>query len=80
MDQPMHPVDRAVWWMEYLIRHPNPEDTMKSPGSELSWWQYFLIDVFVFLVIIIVAFFTTMKFLIKLFCCRKRNGGKSKKE
>ena len=80
MDQPMHPVDRAVWWMEYLIRHPNSEDTMRSPGAEISWWQYFLIDVFTFLVIISVAFLTIIKLLIKFCCCRKRHGGKSKKD
>ena len=43
MDQPLHPVDRATWWMEYVLRHPGKG--MKSPAQELHWWQYFLLDV-----------------------------------
>jgi len=44
MDQPQHPMDRIIWWMEYLLRHPhNPG--MVSPTHDLWWFQYFLLDV-----------------------------------
>ena len=80
MDQPMHPVDRAAWWMEYLIRHPNPDDAMRSPALELVWWQYLLIDVFIFLFIIVISFIIVVKFLYKFFCCRNKKSIKPKKE
>eukprot|EP00092_Neocalanus_flemingeri_P002760 GFUD01002955.1.p1 GENE.GFUD01002955.1~~GFUD01002955.1.p1 ORF type:complete len:304 (-),score=87.42 GFUD01002955.1:387-1265(-) len=44
MDQPQHPLDRAVWWMEYLLRHPH-NTGMVSPAHKLYWFQYFLLDV-----------------------------------
>merc|ERR1712184_216189 len=44
MDQPQHPLERAVWWLEYLLRHPhNPG--MRPVTHNLGWPQYFLLDV-----------------------------------
>ena len=80
MDQPMHPVDRAAWWMEYLIRHPNSEDSMRNPVLDLSWWQYFLIDVIIFFAIVVLILTIIIKFAIKLCCCRGGTNRKSKKE
>ena len=61
MDQPQHPLDRAAWWMEYLLRHPhNPG--MRSPAQKLYWFQYFLLDVIcVFLVAFIILFLALRK-------------------
>ena len=44
MDQPQHPLERATWWMEYLLRHPG-NVAMRSPVHDLAWHQYFLLDV-----------------------------------
>ena len=80
MDQPMHPVDKATWWMEYLIRHPNPDDAMRSPALELLWWQYLLIDVLIFLVVVVISFIIVVRFLYNFFCCRNKNLRKPKNE
>ena len=80
MDQPMHPVDKAAWWMEYLLRHPQPEDVMRNPVLELSWWQYFLIDVFILIISVIFIFITAVKSCFKLCCLMKKTTVKSKRE
>ena len=80
MDQPMHPVDRAAWWMEYILRHPLPEDVMRSPVLELSWWQCFLLDVFIVSALIISIVIGIATFFVKLCCCNNRKRMKSKNE
>ena len=44
MDQPLHPLERATWWLEYLLRHPG-NVAMRNPVQHLAWYQYFLLDV-----------------------------------
>jgi len=53
MDQPQHPLDRAIWWLEYLLRHPHNPD-MKPVTHELYWFQYFLLDVMATILFILV--------------------------
>ena len=71
MDTPQHPLDRAVWWMEYLLRHPgNP--AMKNPARHLSWIQYFLIDVIAFFGAVLVLICYVLKKLFDFCCIRKQ--------
>ena len=37
-DQIDKPLDRAVWWIEYLIRHPKLGEYMRSPVHDLAWY------------------------------------------
>ncbi|XP_074036451.1 UDP-glucosyltransferase 2 isoform X2 [Leptinotarsa decemlineata] len=47
-DQPMKPIDEAVFWVEYVIRHEGAPH-LKSAALHLSWYQKYLIDVILFL-------------------------------
>ncbi|KAK0092119.1 hypothetical protein PV326_002159 [Microctonus aethiopoides] len=42
-DRPMTAMDTAIYWVEYAARHGN---ILKSPATHLTWWQYYLIDVY----------------------------------
>ena len=71
-DQIDKPLDRAVWWMEHLIRHPKFGENMRSPVHDLAWYQYFLLDV---IALIGGALFLIVFILYKLLrciCCRGR--------
>ncbi|KAJ8980328.1 hypothetical protein NQ317_008036 [Molorchus minor] len=51
-DEPMRPLDKAVWWTEYVLRHKGTGH-LKQPMSELSWFEYLLADVFLVIILML---------------------------
>lgn len=47
-DQPMKPLDRAVFWIEFVMRHKGAKH-LRSLGHNLPWYQYHSLDVIGFL-------------------------------
>ncbi|XP_049943049.1 UDP-glycosyltransferase UGT5-like [Schistocerca serialis cubense] len=48
-DRPVKPLDEAVYWTEYVIRHHGAPH-LRSAALDLAWYQYFLLDVVAVLV------------------------------
>ncbi|KAM4052428.1 UDP-glucuronosyltransferase 2A1-like isoform 10-T13 [Anomaloglossus baeobatrachus] len=68
-DQPLKPLDRAVFWIEFVMRHKGAKH-LRPASHELAWYQYHLLDVIGFLLVcLFVMLYITMK--IFFFCCRK---------
>ncbi|XP_049855102.1 UDP-glucosyltransferase 2-like [Schistocerca gregaria] len=44
-------LERAVWWLEYVIRHKGAPH-MLSAALDLHWWQRLLLDVIAFLLLV----------------------------
>ncbi|XP_066297919.1 UDP-glucuronosyltransferase 2B7-like [Branchiostoma lanceolatum] len=44
LDQPQQPMERAVWWIEYVIRHGGLSH-LRSKGGDMPLYQYLLLDV-----------------------------------
>lgn len=63
----MKPLDSAVYWVEYVIRHKGASH-LRVGALDLAWYQYFLLDVisFIFLVIILSIFisYNIIKFIL----------------
>lgn len=53
-DQPMEPLDKAVWWTEYVLRHKDTSH-LKPSGFEQWWWQRRLLDVWGFMLLVCVG-------------------------
>uniref|UniRef100_A0A8C8TME6 UDP-glucuronosyltransferase n=1 Tax=Peromyscus maniculatus bairdii TaxID=230844 RepID=A0A8C8TME6_PERMB len=78
-DQPMKPLDRAIFWIEYVIRNKGAKH-LRVAAHDLTWFQYHSLDVLGFLLACVV---TVMLIIMKccLFCCRKTaNMGKKKRK
>ncbi|XP_036115577.1 UDP-glucuronosyltransferase 2B31-like isoform X1 [Molossus molossus] len=79
-DQPMKPLDRAVFWIEYVMRHKGAKH-LRPASYDLTWLQYHSLDVIGFLLACVAtAMFVIMKCC--LFCCQKfaKPGKKKKRE
>ncbi|XP_076042878.1 UDP-glucosyltransferase 2-like isoform X2 [Oratosquilla oratoria] len=66
-DQKETPIDRAVWWTEYVIRHRGAP-ALRSPGADLSWIEYLCLDVLVVVHVGIFTLFWVSKKLLALAC------------
>jgi len=50
-DRPMSPQNTAIFWTEYVIRHGGAPH-MRSAALDLAWYQYLLLDVIAFILVI----------------------------
>uniref|UniRef100_T1PAT9 UDP-glucuronosyltransferase n=1 Tax=Musca domestica TaxID=7370 RepID=T1PAT9_MUSDO len=81
-DQPLTPMETAIFWVEYVLRHDGAPH-IRNAGQDLSFWQYHNIDVYVILASCIVVVFTLIASLIrfgkKIICASSKSTKKSKK-
>jgi len=67
-DQPMKPLDKAVFWVEYVLRHQGAPH-LRTAAINLTWYQYLLLDVVLFVLgviaVVLVLFYLAVKRLFK---------------
>jgi len=62
-DRPMSPEKSVAYWTEYVIRHKGAPH-LKSQALNLTWYQYFLLDIIAVILILILMFvLIVLKFL-----------------
>ncbi|CAH2004644.1 unnamed protein product [Acanthoscelides obtectus] len=65
MDQSETPLERAVFWTEYVLRHKGAM-ALQSPSRHLGVLQYYLVDVIALLMLSALMFYYVMKLLLRL--------------
>lgn len=66
-DQPEKPLNRAIWWVEYILRNPRP-DHLQSPAKKIGKFAAESYDVVLFLVtLLFVCIWTIFKLVTKIF-------------
>ncbi|XP_060895003.1 UDP-glucuronosyltransferase 2A2-like [Labrus mixtus] len=78
-DQPMKPLDRAMFWIEFVMRHKGARH-LRTESYKMSKIQYYSIDVVAFLIAVILLVFTIFISAVGLICRRLFCKGKVKKE
>ena len=83
-DQPQTPLERAVFWVEYVIRHKGAHH-MRSTARDLNLIQYYCLDVIsvmagVVALVLYILFAITRKVLAVLCGWRKGEEGQIKKK
>ncbi|XP_043361703.1 UDP-glucuronosyltransferase 1A1-like isoform X3 [Dermochelys coriacea] len=76
LDRPVHPLDLAVYWVEFVMRHKGAQH-LRPAAHDLNWIQYHSLDVIAFLLaVVLVTMFISLRCC--LFCCRKCFGKKAR--
>ncbi|XP_036420199.1 LOW QUALITY PROTEIN: UDP-glucuronosyltransferase 1-6-like [Colossoma macropomum] len=52
-DRPIEPLDLAVYWTEFVMRHKGAEH-LRPAAHDLNWFQYHSLDVIGFLLVVVV--------------------------
>ncbi|XP_068877772.1 UDP-glucuronosyltransferase 1A1-like isoform X7 [Aphelocoma coerulescens] len=69
LDRPIHPLDLAVHWVEFVMRHKGAPH-LRPAAHDLNWVQYHSLDVIAFLAaVVLLALFISFKCC--LCCCRR---------
>ena len=80
-DQPQSPMERAVWWIEHVIKHGGLPH-LRARAVELPWYQYYLLDVAAFLLAGCATVLGTVWYSCTFICrkCCTKGGGKLKSQ
>nr|QIK00365.1 UDP-glycosyltransferase [Xylotrechus quadripes] len=72
-DRQVHPLDEAIYWVEYVIRH-NGAKHLRVAYLDLAWYQYYLLDVIAFILAVIVVTYLLLRTVLRyvLRKCRSR--------
>lgn len=69
-DQPMKPLDKAIFWLEYVIRHQGAPH-LRTAALSLRWYQYLLLDVAAFIAVVFLMLVYISYKTVRICCCRK---------
>ena len=80
-DYPDTPIERTVWWTEYVLRHKGAQH-LRTAAVDLEWYQYLLLDVIAFILILTLIVVFILYYLLKILFSYlyKKTKNKSKTE
>lgn len=76
-DQPMTPMDQAVFWVEYVMRHKGAPH-LRTEAYKMPWYSYYCADVLLVLLITVSLLLMSTYGIFRFLCCRSK--GKSKQQ
>jgi len=66
-DRPQSPLETAIFWTEYVIRHRGAPH-LQTAALDLTLYQYLLLDVITVLIVAGILITTALYFIVRKFC------------
>ena len=76
-DQPMAPMDQAIFWVEYVIRHKGAPH-LRTEAYKMPWYSYHSLDVLFFLITVVTVLLLSIVAVLRFLCCRYKRKSKTK--
>ncbi|XP_047465328.1 UDP-glucuronosyltransferase 2C1-like [Mugil cephalus] len=74
-DKPMHPLDSAIFWIEFVMRHKGAAH-LRTESYKMPWYAYYSVDVLCFLAAVMLMmtaiFVGSVRFLCLRLCRRRK--------
>ncbi|XP_061787111.1 UDP glucuronosyltransferase 5 family, polypeptide D1 [Nerophis lumbriciformis] len=74
-DQPTAPMDRAVFWVEYVMRHKGAPH-LRTQAYEMAWYAYYGLDLVLVLATTATVLLLSAAALFRFLCCKKKKKNK----
>lgn len=78
-DKPMHPLETALYWIEFVMRHKGAAH-LRTESYKMPWYAYYSVDVICFLVAVLLMLTAVIVGSIRFLCFRLCRRRKTKKE
>ncbi|KAM7370387.1 hypothetical protein PAMP_009940 [Pampus punctatissimus] len=78
-DKPMHPLDTALYWIEFVMRHKGASH-LCTESYKMSWYTYHSVDVISFLLAAMLMLTAIVVGSIRFVCCQLCRRRKTKQE
>ncbi|XP_061733690.1 UDP-glucuronosyltransferase 2C1-like [Nerophis ophidion] len=73
-DQPIAPLDNAMFWIEFVMRHKGAAH-LRTESYKMPWYTYYSVDVYLFVagvfLAVLIMFWITIKCLYSVLCRKK---------
>ncbi|XP_001848192.2 UDP-glucosyltransferase 2 [Culex quinquefasciatus] len=79
-DQKEPPLERAIWWVEWVLRNPAGSTILQSNAINISWLAKYSFDVIIPLVMLAAAVLHVLVKVVSVVFCRKNPSKKAKRE
>ncbi|XP_034538894.1 UDP glucuronosyltransferase 5 family, polypeptide D1 [Notolabrus celidotus] len=76
-DQPMAPMEQAVFWVEYVMRHKGARH-LRTEAYKMPWYSYHSLDVLLVLMAAVAVLLYSTFAVFRFLCCRHRRKSKAK--
>ncbi|CAL9699563.1 unnamed protein product [Knipowitschia caucasica] len=78
-DQPMHPLDTALFWIEFVMRNKGAAH-LRTESYKMPWYSYYSLDVAGLLIAVFSLVTYVFVSVVRLLCCRVMRKRKPKQE